>query len=155
MVRPEPSAAAQHPDVAHASLRVVAEQALSRAAGAPLIAGNAVALLRDAPANYPAWLDAIGQARSSIFMESYIFAEDPVGNEFAQAMIAAARRGVRVHVLQDWLGGRSEASSSAGSTLSASSRPWAGCAGTTARAWSSMDGSGSSPACASPRAGPE
>ncbi len=110
MVPPSPSAAAQHPDVAHASLRVVAEQALSRAAGAPLIAGNAVALLRDAPANYPAWLDAIGQARSSIFMESYIFAEDPVGNEFAQAMIAAARRGVRVHVLQDWLGGRSEAS---------------------------------------------
>lgn len=110
VLRLESGAARQGPDVAHASLRLVGEQALSRAAGAPLVTGNAVALLRDAPANYPAWLEAIGQARRSIFVECYIFAEDSVGNEFAAAMIAAARRGVRVRVLQDWLGGRSEAS---------------------------------------------
>lgn len=110
VLRLESTAAPPRPDVAHASLRLVAEQALSRAAGAPLVAGNAVALLRDSPENYPAWLEAIGQARRSIFVESYIFAEDSVGNQFADAMIAAARRGVRVCVLQDWLGSRSEAS---------------------------------------------
>ncbi len=105
------SAATRQPhEAAHASLRFIAEQALSRAAGAPLVAGNRVALLRDAGENYPAWLDAIGQARQSILVESYIFSEDAVGNEFAEAMMAAARRGVRVRVLQDWLGGRKEAS---------------------------------------------
>ena len=104
------SAARQTPDAAHASLRLAAESALSRAAGAPLIAGNRVALLCDAAENYPAWLDAIEQARESILLESYIFSEDAIGNEFADALIAAAGRAVRVRVLQDWFGARGEAS---------------------------------------------
>jgi cardiolipin synthase A/B len=104
MIRAEPANAAL------ASLRPVAEQALSRAAGAPLISGNRVELLRDATENYPAWLDAIEHADRCITLESYIFADDPVGNRFADAMIAAAGRGVRVRVLQDWLGARGEAS---------------------------------------------
>ena len=88
----------------------MAEHALSRAAGAPLVAGNRLRLLRDATENYPAWLDAIESANHSITLESYIFAEDSVGNRFAEAMGDAARRGVRVRVLQDWLGARGEAS---------------------------------------------
>jgi cardiolipin synthase len=103
MIRADPSAAL-------ASLRPAAEQALARAAGAPLVAGNRVALLRDATENYPAWLAAIEGATRSITVESYIFAEDPVGNRFAGAMSDAARRGVRVRILQDWLGARGEAS---------------------------------------------
>ena len=39
-------------------LRILAEQAFSRAAGAPLVAGNSVRLLKDASENYPAWLAA-------------------------------------------------------------------------------------------------
>lgn len=35
--------------------RSLAEHAFSRAAGAPLIQGNCVRLLKDAKANYPAW----------------------------------------------------------------------------------------------------
>jgi cardiolipin synthase len=108
--RLESDAARQPHDAAHASLRIAAEQALSRAAGAPLVTGNRVTLLRDAGENYPAWLEAIAQASQSIYVESYIFSEDRVGNEFADAMRAAARRRVRVRVLQDWLGGRGEAS---------------------------------------------
>lgn len=104
MTRAEPAGAAI------ASLRPVAEQALSRAAGAPLISGNRVELLRDATENYPAWLGAIERANRSITLESYIFADDAVGNRFADTMIAAAERGVRVRVLQDWLGARGEAS---------------------------------------------
>lgn len=92
-----------------ASLRLLGEQAFSRAAGAPLIPGNRIRLLRDAAENYPAWLDAIERAQRSISFESYIFADDPVGRRFADALAAAARRGVRVRLLQDWLGARGEA----------------------------------------------
>ncbi len=110
MRRPPLSIARQPQDTAHPALRVLAGQALSRAAGAPLVAGNRVSLLCDAAENYPAWLEAIEGARESIFLESYIFADDAVGNEFADALIAAARRGVRVRILQDWFGARGEAS---------------------------------------------
>ncbi len=91
------------------SLRLLGEQALSRAAGAPLIPGNRIRLLRDATENYPAWLDAIERARSSVSFESYILADDAVGRRFADALAAAARRGIRVRLLQDWLGARGEA----------------------------------------------
>ena len=83
----------------------MAGQAFSRAAGAPLVAGNAVRLLKDGEENYPAWLDAIANAKSSILFESYIIHEDQVGDEFAEAFIQKAREGVRVYILYDWLGG--------------------------------------------------
>jgi cardiolipin synthase len=104
MASPSPAA------VSLASLRPLAEQALSRAAGAPLVAGNRVRLLRDATENYPAWLAAIAGASRSITVDSYILADDPVGNRFADALGAAVARGVRVRLLQDWLGARGEAS---------------------------------------------
>jgi cardiolipin synthase len=85
-------------------LRLVADQAFSRAAGAPLVDGNTVQLLRDAKQNYPAWLDAINRAERWIHFESYIVHEDDCGREFAAALTAAARRGVRVRVVYDWLG---------------------------------------------------
>lgn len=85
-------------------LRLVADQAFSRAAGAPLVEGNKVQLLRNAKENYPAWLDAINTATRWIHFESYIIHEDQCGREFAEALCAAARRGVRVRVVYDWLG---------------------------------------------------
>lgn len=71
--------------------------------------GNRVRLLRDATENYPAWLGAIERARETVLVEAYIFADDAVGNRFADALSACARRGVRVRVLHDWFGGRGEA----------------------------------------------
>jgi len=106
---PDLPAVARPEDHAKASLRTAAQQAFSRAAGAPLLPGNRVALLRDATENYPAWLTAISQSTRSVFLESYILADDAVGNGFADALAAAARRGVRVRLLQDWFGGRGEA----------------------------------------------
>ena len=91
-------------------VRTLAEQAFSRAAGAPLVGGNRVRLLKDARENYPAWLDAIRAARRHIHFESYIIHEDDVGREFAEAFIAKAGQGVRVRVLYDWLGGFRETS---------------------------------------------
>src|SRR5262245_5649709 len=85
-------------------LRVMADQAFSRAAGAPLVEGNKVDLLRDAAQNYPAWLDAINSAERWIHFESYIVHDDESGREFAAALSAAARRGVKVRIIYDWLG---------------------------------------------------
>lgn len=100
---------AAHPkrihDASRSSVRPLAEQAFSRAAGTPLVGGNSVRLLRDARENYPAWLEAINAAQATIHFESYIIHEDEVGREFAAALAAKAKAGVRVCVLYDWLGG--------------------------------------------------
>ncbi|HWQ32856.1 MAG TPA: phospholipase D-like domain-containing protein [Blastocatellia bacterium] len=84
--------------------RFPAEQAFSRTAGVPLIAGNSVRLLRDARENYPAWLEAISSAERWIHFESYIIHEDDQGRMFAEALAAKARAGVRVRVIYDWMG---------------------------------------------------
>ena len=85
-------------------LRQLADQAFSRAAGAPLIKGNSVRILKDAKENYPAWLDAIRSARTNIHFESYIIHEDDLGLEFADALLAKAAEGVRVRLIYDWMG---------------------------------------------------
>ena len=95
------------------------DQAFSRAAGAPLIGGNRVRLLSDGRENYPAWLDAIRAAQRTIHFESYIIHEDEVGGQFADALIAQARRGVRVRLIYDWMGGLGKTSRHFWNTLRA------------------------------------
>lgn len=85
-------------------IRLLADQAFSRAAGAPLIQGNSVRLLKDARENYPAWLDAIQAAERSIHFESYIIHDDDAGAQFADALVQKAREGVRVRLIYDWMG---------------------------------------------------
>lgn len=87
-----------------ASRRHLADQVFSRAAGAPLVAGNRAVLLEDAAENYPAWLEAIDAAERAIHFEMYIFRDDAAGRRFAERLCARAREGVRVRVLYDWLG---------------------------------------------------
>lgn len=91
--------------VSRNALRLLADQALTRAAGTSLVSGNSVRLLKDARENYPAWLDAIAGAPRWIHFESYIIHDDDVGERFADALIAKAREGVSVRVLYDWMGG--------------------------------------------------
>ncbi len=86
------------------SVRLLTEQAFDRAAGAPLVLGNAVRLLRDGEENYPAWFAAIESAQRSIHLEVYILADDKVGRRFAQLLIDKARSGVKVRLVYDWLG---------------------------------------------------
>jgi cardiolipin synthase len=88
----------------HPSFRKLAEQALTRAAGAPLSTGNQVELLIDARANFDRWLEAIADARRDILFGNYIFRDDEVGRAFVAALAERARAGVRVSVLRDWLG---------------------------------------------------
>ena len=86
-------------------LRQLADQAFSRAAGAPLIGGNHVRLLKDAKENYPAWLNAIRAAKIHVHFENYIFYDDETGQEFGDALIDKAQEGVSVRLIYDWLGG--------------------------------------------------
>lgn len=83
-------------------LRSLADRAFSRTAGAPLIGGNRVRLLKDAEQNY---LEAIGATEQHIHFESYIIHKDKTGEMFADALIAKARQGVRVRLIYDWMGG--------------------------------------------------
>jgi cardiolipin synthase len=89
-----------------AVLRLLADQAFSRAAGAPLVQENEIKLLRDAQENYPAGVEAIGLARRTIDFETYLIHPDKVGFEFADLLAAKAKEGVNVRVIYDWLGGQ-------------------------------------------------
>ncbi|HEY9511661.1 MAG TPA: phospholipase D-like domain-containing protein [Rhodanobacter sp.] len=84
--------------------RLLAERALSRAAGAPLLSGNAVELLIDAAAHYAAWLAAIRGAQHRVLLENYIVRNDAIGHAFLEALVERAQAGVLVAVLVDWVG---------------------------------------------------
>jgi cardiolipin synthase len=85
-------------------LEALSAHAFCRVADAQQSAGNRVRLLRDGPETFPAWLEAIGRARRHVHLENYIIQEDATGQSFADALIAAAKRGVACQVLYDWLG---------------------------------------------------
>jgi cardiolipin synthase len=53
---------------------------------------------------FPAMLAALGAAQQSIRLETYTFADGQLGRKFLEALLAAARRGVRVRVLADAAG---------------------------------------------------
>ena len=86
------------------TMRTMADQAFSRAAGAPLVAGNSVRVLRDAAENYPAREAAIRGARHTIHLEMYIIHRDAVGRRFVDLLAATARESVTVRVIYDWFG---------------------------------------------------
>ena len=92
------------PEARASDLRLLADQAFSRAAGAPLVPGNAVSLLLDAAENYPAWLEAIAAAKRYVHFETYILHGDAVGERFAKALVERAQAGVPVRVSYDWMG---------------------------------------------------
>src|SRR5258705_14011172 len=95
------AAALANPNRETSPLHAVANQAFSRAAGAPLVDRNCVRLLKDARENYPAWLDAIRNARHYIHFECYIIHEDDVGWMFSDALTAKAQEGVQVRLIYD------------------------------------------------------
>lgn len=49
-------------------------------------------------------LAAIGAARESVRLETYIYSDGKIGRQFLEALTAAARRGVRIHILVDAFG---------------------------------------------------
>ena len=71
-----------------------------------LVGGNKIRLLNGGDETYPAMLKAIGSAKHSIALQSYIFDNDQIGVQIAQALIDAQARGVEVRVLIDSVGSR-------------------------------------------------
>ena len=67
--------------------------------------GNRVTLLNSGREYFPALLAEIETAQVEIFLESYIFANDEIGHEVANALCRAAARGVLVNVTVDGFGG--------------------------------------------------
>lgn len=62
---------------------------------------NNVKLLINGEEFYPRAFECIRNARTEILLETFILAEDKVGHELQEALIAAASRGVRVDVTVD------------------------------------------------------
>lgn len=71
-----------------------------------LVGGNKIRLLNGGDETYPAMLEAIASAKHSIALQSYIFDNDQIGVQIAQALIDAQTRGVEVRVLIDSVGSR-------------------------------------------------
>jgi cardiolipin synthase len=69
-------------------------------------AGNGITMLEGGDAAYAAMLRIIGEAKRSILLETYIFDRDMIGLRFADALVAAVKRGVEVRVLIDAVGAR-------------------------------------------------
>ena len=74
---------------------------VSRVCERPLLPGNSIEPLVDGPNAFPAMLEAIQSAKSSVAMASYIFDGDGIGEDFVKALGAAVKRGVEVRVLID------------------------------------------------------
>jgi cardiolipin synthase A/B len=73
--------------------------------GAPVHKGDAYTVLRNGDEVFPPMLDAIRQAQKRISLESFIYEDGVVGDQFTQALVDAARRGVTVRVVLDAIGG--------------------------------------------------
>jgi cardiolipin synthase A/B len=71
-----------------------------------LTTGNAISVFDTGDDAYRAMIEAIGRAERCILLETYIFDRDRIGTRFAEALGAAARRGVAVRVLIDAVGAR-------------------------------------------------
>jgi cardiolipin synthase len=93
---------------APSSIRVL-DELIERLTDAPLYRDNAVELLLDGPQTHGAMLEAIASAEHHVHLESYIFADDEIGQEFGAALAAKARTGVPVRVIYDSIGSRNGA----------------------------------------------
>jgi cardiolipin synthase len=67
-------------------------------------ANNRITLLHCGAEFFPALIQAFDAALSSIYLETYIFADDATGREISNALKRAAARGIRVYVVTDWIG---------------------------------------------------
>jgi cardiolipin synthase len=88
-------------DISHLrELRSLSDRVVS----SPLMAGNHLTPLHNGDQAYPAMLEAISTACSSVHLSTYIFDGDITGKCFIDALRTAADRGVEVRVLVDGLG---------------------------------------------------
>lgn len=65
---------------------------------------NQIDLLAGGGKFFPALLAAIDGACHEVYLETYIFQLDAIGTSVADGLIKAAKRGIRVFVIVDWVG---------------------------------------------------
>jgi cardiolipin synthase len=68
------------------------------------VPGNRFALLENGEGYYPRVFGAIDQAEREVLIETFIWFDDPVGQQLRDTLIRAAKRGVQAHVLFDGWG---------------------------------------------------
>ncbi len=72
--------------------------------GAPVRPGNRVRILRNGCRTFPAMLDAIASAESTIDLSSYIYWPGDITSQFTEALCERAKSGVEVNVVLDAYG---------------------------------------------------
>jgi cardiolipin synthase len=100
---------AQDQETLHIRTAVAAEDPsfptyLSRLLGHPLTEGDLYKVLTNGDEAFPAMLSAIEGAKYRVSFEGYIFDAGKIGEAFAAAFEAAARRGVEVRLVLDSVG---------------------------------------------------
>lgn len=78
--------------------------AVRSASSAPLTAGNEVRPLIDGPQTFAAIEEAVKAATHHVHVETFIYDDDALGQQFAQLLAAKRRQGVEVRVLYDSVG---------------------------------------------------
>ncbi len=74
--------------------------------GTAMVDNNSAELLKNGDAIFSTMTREIREAKYTVNLETYIFKPDAAGQQFADAMVAAAKRGVQVRFLRDAFGGR-------------------------------------------------
>jgi len=72
--------------------------------GPSISGGNRVTALQNGVEIFPAMLDAIRSAQTSITFETYIYWSGEIGQTFSEALSERARAGIPVNVTVDWVG---------------------------------------------------
>ena len=80
------------------------ERSMGQLLGPPILDGNLVTPLRNGAEIFPAILTGIESARRTITFETFIYWSGSIAKKVATALMAAARRGVKVHVVMDGIG---------------------------------------------------
>ncbi|MHB8799416.1 MAG: phospholipase D-like domain-containing protein [Thermoanaerobaculia bacterium] len=78
--------------------------AFTIASGNEPVPGNSARLLQNGDEIFPAMLEAIASARSSIHFESYIYRDGQIARQMSAALAERARAGVSVRLLLDAIG---------------------------------------------------
>ncbi len=98
--------APEAPEAVGDEIASILRRAIEGVIGVPATEGNRVDVLRNGDEIFPAMLDAIAEADNTIDFLTFVYWEGSIGREFAEALSARARHGVRVRVLLDAWGSR-------------------------------------------------
>lgn len=101
---PKPARAVEPVMVDHSAGDAQFRRSMGLLLQSPVLEGNRIELLRDGPAIYDAMVAAVERAEHSITFETFEFWGEASAGRLVDALAAAAKRGVAVHALPDFVG---------------------------------------------------